>query len=269
MSRNRNPPFFLLTTRLDLPSEVDNLIREIAAQTPSDTPIVAIVLDTLNRSIGGSENKDEDMGAYVAAVDALRDRFKCAIIIIHHCGTDRTRPRGHTALTGAADAQIAVKRDADEQIVATVEWMKDGPEGDKIISRLEVVEVGRDQNNNAITSCIVVSAETAEQPKVDHKERKLRPKLIIALQLLDKGINSAGQVPPANNHIPPNTACINIDLWRRHCYAGGLADTEDENTKRKSEAQRKAFNRAKDELLVKGLIGIHGEMVWATPQRRA
>ena len=46
------------------------------------------------------------------------------------------RPRGHTSLTGAADAQIAIKRDDARTITATVEWMKDGPEGDEIFSRL-------------------------------------------------------------------------------------------------------------------------------------
>ena len=39
----------------------------------------AIVLDTLNRSLGGSESDDRDMSAYVAAADVLRDKFKCAV----------------------------------------------------------------------------------------------------------------------------------------------------------------------------------------------
>jgi RecA-family ATPase len=69
------------------------------------------VLDTLNRSLGGSESSDEDMSAYVVrASDAIRDEFDCVVPIVHHCGIDGTRPRGHTSLTGAADAQVAVKR---------------------------------------------------------------------------------------------------------------------------------------------------------------
>ena len=55
----------------------------------------AVVLDTLNKSLVGSENKDVDMSAYVRAAEAIRDRFGCVVIIVHHCGYDETRPRGH------------------------------------------------------------------------------------------------------------------------------------------------------------------------------
>ena len=43
------------------------------------------------------------MGAYRDAADRLREEFRCAVIIIHHCGIDATRPRGHSSLTGAVD----------------------------------------------------------------------------------------------------------------------------------------------------------------------
>jgi len=100
-----------------------------------ETP-VAVVLDTLNRSLRGSESSDEDMSAYVNAADALREAFQCAVVIVHHCGIDGTRPRGHTSLTGAVEAQLAVKRDTANQVIVSVEHMKDGPEGDVIAFRL-------------------------------------------------------------------------------------------------------------------------------------
>jgi len=73
-------------------------------------PLVAIVLDTLNRSIRGSENSDEDMTAYVNAAEALVAAFGCAVIVVHHCGLQGDRPRGHTSLTGAVEAQLKVSR---------------------------------------------------------------------------------------------------------------------------------------------------------------
>jgi hypothetical protein len=39
------------------------------------------VLDTLNRSLAGSESDDEDMAAYVKAADAIREAFGCAVVI--------------------------------------------------------------------------------------------------------------------------------------------------------------------------------------------
>jgi RecA-family ATPase len=69
-----------------------------------DVKPAAVVLDTLNKSLFGSENKDVDMGAYVRAAEAIRDIFLCVVIIVHHCGYDETRPRGHSSLPGAVDA---------------------------------------------------------------------------------------------------------------------------------------------------------------------
>jgi len=126
-------PLFLEPITLDLVRDHRALIAAIKRQLGEEKP-VAVALDTLNRSIRGSESSDEDMTAYVNAADAIRAAFDCAVIIIHHCGIDGTRPRGHTSLTGAADAQLAIKRDTENKIIVTVEWMKDGPEGGIIAS---------------------------------------------------------------------------------------------------------------------------------------
>ena len=92
-------------------------------------PPAVVVLDTLNRSLRGSESSDEDMADYVRAADAIKEAFGCAVVLVHHCGHDDNRPRGHSSLLGAVDAQIAITRDAGNNVVATVERMKDGPEG--------------------------------------------------------------------------------------------------------------------------------------------
>jgi hypothetical protein len=121
-----DPPFLLLPSPLDLVGEINTLIIEITAQLDGTAPIL-IVLDTLNRTLAGSESRDQDMAAYIAACDRIRARFKCAVLIVHHCGLNETRPRGHTSMTGAADVQIAVSGSGGDLIVAKVEYMKDGP----------------------------------------------------------------------------------------------------------------------------------------------
>ena len=52
-----------------------------------------IVIDTVNRSLAGSESDDRDMGAYIKAADYLRDAFGCLVLLVHHCGVDASRPR--------------------------------------------------------------------------------------------------------------------------------------------------------------------------------
>jgi len=78
-----------------------------------------------------------------------------ASCIIHHCGLDGVRPRGHSSLTGAVAVQHAQKRRGDD-ITIEVEFMRDGPEGAKIESRLITMEIGKDVEGEPITSCVTV-----------------------------------------------------------------------------------------------------------------
>lgn len=196
-----DPDFFLLTTRLDLVNDLDELAADINAQL-LDGKCAIIVIDTLNRTFHGSESKDDDMGAYRDAADRLREMFRCAVLIIHHCGVDGSRPRGHTSLTGAVDAQLAAKRDHEKQIVVTIEWMKDGPEGDTIISRLEVVDVGVDEYGKPITSCVIEPVAAVPREKAQ-AQRKFSDKNLRRAAQGARGPRQAGPFPqlhPGKGH---------------------------------------------------------------------
>jgi hypothetical protein len=149
--------FYLLDAQTDLVADHRAIIAAIREQNAAPA---CVVLDTLNRSLAGSESNDKDMALYIRAADAIREAFGCVVIIVHHCGVDGTRPRGHTSLTGAVDAQLAVARDVTGNVLVTVEWMKDGPEGDIIASRLERVAVGIDADGDEISSCVVQPIDT-------------------------------------------------------------------------------------------------------------
>ena len=62
-----DPPFYLLTTQLNLVADADVLIADISAEIGLDQNCAAIIIDTLNRSIDGSESSDEDMTACITA----------------------------------------------------------------------------------------------------------------------------------------------------------------------------------------------------------
>jgi hypothetical protein len=163
-------PFYLITARTDLVRDHLALIAAIKAESVSPA---AVVIDTLNRSIAGSESKDEDMGAYVKAADAIREVFDCAVVVIHHCGVDERRPRGHTSLGGAVDAQLAVKRDPVGNVVVEVQWMKDGDsEGEAIVSKLERIVIGTDDDKNPLSSCVVMPSEAPATATTDDKLNK-------------------------------------------------------------------------------------------------
>ena len=97
-------PFHAQTMTLDLVKQVDDLISAIKGS--SIIPVV-VALDTLNRSLRGSENSDEDMGAYIRP--ATRSERRSAVPWSSSI-TAAFRVRGRVViprLTDAADAQLA------------------------------------------------------------------------------------------------------------------------------------------------------------------
>jgi hypothetical protein len=176
-------PFYLLAVPLDLIAEHAALIAAIKAQA---TAPALVVIDTLNRALVGSENRPEDMSRFIRAADAVRLAFTCTTIVVHHCGVDASRPRGHTSLAGADDAQIAVERDKDGVITATVEHMKDAEAGIVLASKLERIELGTDPDGDVLSSCIIVPTD------VPIKGPKLSKTNALAFNILTKLIKSTG-----------------------------------------------------------------------------
>ncbi len=250
----QDPQLWLMTAPINLGREGKQLIRDIRSQLAGAPTPVLVVLDTLNRSLGGSESSDEDMSAYIQAADALREDFGCTVAIVHHCGKDSTRPRGHTSLTGAADAQLSVRRDGAGNIIVAVEYMKDGPTDGTILSRLEVVEVGIDEDGEPVTACVVLPVEQTEAAAAARP--KLPPAAKIAFNALVEAINEVGEVPPASNHIPPSTKAVTIDQWRRYAYRRGICDSD------KPRARQAAFQRAMTTLAASKCIGIWEPHAW-------
>jgi hypothetical protein len=242
-------PFYLSADRILLPQDGRTIIQSIRQQFSDIVPGV-VVLDTLNRSITGSENDPADMSQYVRVADAIREAFDCVVIVIHHCGTEGTRPRGHTSLTGAVDAQIAIRRDEHKNIVAKVEYMKDGPEGDEIPSALEHAIVGKDSDGEAITSCTVWPADARPS------KAKVTGQNALALNILHDTIADDGEVV-ANGKIPKNARTCLEEKWRANCYEK-MFQTDSTQT-----SKQKAFVRAAKALQERKLVGKYGDRVWA------
>jgi AAA domain len=245
-------PFYLVPLPMNFVAEHRDLMTAIRdAQTKPEV----VVLDTLNRSLVGSESDDRDMGAYVKAADAVREAFGCAVIIIHHCGVDASRPRGHTSLTGAVDAQLSVKRNISGHIIVEVEWMKDAEEGGKVTSRLEVVEVATDTDGQPIKSCVVLPAD--DLPAVASAKLAKLPKAAqTALRALKEAVHELGVVPPASNYVPSSVSVVTFEQWRDYAYRRGISTSEE------APARRLAFKRASEHLIGGGHVSVWDGQVW-------
>jgi hypothetical protein len=213
---------------------VDDLIREI--KNTNVNPCL-VVLDTLNMSLEGDENSSEDMRFYTRCTGKIIEEFGCTVVVIHHCGTDGTRPRGHTSLTGTCDAQIVVSRRGSRgpggaaMIEAKVEFMKDGPEDASEFSWLQPVEF------DGAESCYLIEAP-APAPGVKMMAGGAKR----ALSMLQKLLAETGETE------------VDISDWRE-VYVGMGGD------KKQRIASMKAFNRSLESLRENGMVSITGTRV--------
>ena len=61
-------------------------------------------MDTLSRTFGGGDqNKAQDMGKFVRAVDTIVEKTGAHVTVIHHTPWEQERAKGAIDLDGAVD----------------------------------------------------------------------------------------------------------------------------------------------------------------------
>jgi AAA domain-containing protein/bifunctional DNA primase/polymerase-like protein len=250
-------PLYIMPGQANLIADHKTLVADITGQLNGIKPI-CVVLDTLNKSLMGSESKDTDMSAYVRAAEAIRDAFKCVVIIVHHCGLDDTRPRGHTALPGAVDAQLAVVRERNA-VTVTVEMMRDGPEETVVTSMVEVIEVGQDHAGKVLTSLVVKPGET---PAGGNMGIRWTGALTIFRRALCEALSGSEEKLMVGG-IP--VRAVDLEAVRSEFYKTCVAHAD--GTDEKQDTRKKRFYRAVERAQVLSLIGVRVEpsgrtLVW-------
>lgn len=157
------PPNFMLK------DDITELVKAVAAAGGADV----IMVDTFAQvTPGANENGAEDMGLALANARALGEATGAVIILVHHAGKDLHRgSRGWSGIKAAADAEIEVFKHENGQREIRISKMKDGDDGLSWGFKLEIVEVGIDDDGEALTSCVVIEAELPK-PDADDKPRK-------------------------------------------------------------------------------------------------
>lgn len=119
-----------------------------------------IVVDTWAQvTPGGNENAGEDMGKALAHCKGIHRATGATVLLVHHSGKDASKgARGWSGLRAAADAELEVVRLANGRLLRTSK-QKDGDDGLEWGFGLDVVEIGRDEDDEPITSCVVVEQE--------------------------------------------------------------------------------------------------------------
>lgn len=220
-----------------------------------------VILDTLARSFSGDENSAAEVGRAVLACDRIRADTGAAVLIVHHSGKDDAKgARGSSALRAAVDVEMSVNNENGHVTIETKK-ARDGSLDPTKTFKLEPVEIGRDEDGDPVTSCVVTGTDKTD---MSGKRPRLSAANQIAHRVLWDEIACHGAVPPPNEHIPPNTPAITIDAWKERLRATYVGDGG-----KTAEAARQAIKRASETLLLGGYIGIHTPWVWGVPSKKS
>jgi hypothetical protein len=199
-----------------------------------------IVIDTVARSFaGGDENSTKDMSEFVAAVDAIKARYEgCTALLVHHSGhADKLRSRGSMALKGALDAEYRVSKTGDAAVSLFNTKMKDAPPPVAMHFTLQDVVLGLDGDGREYGSAVLVATEGSGQVR----EKKLSAGMKL-------GLDSLLQAKRDFKHCNDPSVGIDVEAWRPHFYSGHTGDSP--------QAKRKAFERARKDLLAAGHLAV-------------
>ena len=147
---------------------VDELVAQLLAAGAAGA---IICIDTLAQAFAGLDENSSQMGAVIEAAEALSTGIGGVAMVVHHTGKDESAGmRGWSGLPAAMDFSIECKfvkspgahKDDREFVLAKV---KDGEDGRAFRFRLATMMLGRDEDQEQITSLVV-----APQAPVTHDE---------------------------------------------------------------------------------------------------
>lgn len=242
-------PFSLLES-----GDIHDLAQAIKANRNG---AAVVVLDTLNRAApGADENDSKSMGQIIAAAKELQTLVGGLVVLVHHTGKDASKGlRGHSSLHAALDAAIEVSRDGDSR-----EWIiakaKDGEDGKAHSFKLDVVELGNDEDGEPITSCTVHPLES----EAANVKKTLPPKSgnqRVIWDALGELFRNAGNVKPegAPDTLPQGRPCLTLEVAIDKTRTRLVCDP-----KRQTERTQAAITG----LVARGLLCHEGGFIWCS-----
>jgi AAA domain len=242
---------------LDLRSsdkDVRALIQDIRDNQPN---VGLVVVDTLSRAlVGGNENGPEDMGLLVARCEHMAFELECFVLLVHHTGKDEAKgSRGHTCLTGAINTELEVRRQQGEPGTITVTKQRDGEVGFRFGFDLAVEQLGVDEDEERVSSCVVVPIDAGEFKRATQAKPSGFNEVAVA-RAFDQFVLDRGQPNPAGTGFPDPGKVHTVDFEDFRTFATGKF--EGETTKAKSRKARDAIKS----LINRGLFAVNEGRLW-------
>lgn len=217
-------PFYISRTAADFynigsASDVAEAVYEVADEHIGNP--VLVVIDTLARNFGaGNENSTEDMTQFLRHIDyAIKDRYGCAVMLIHHTGhTNKDRARGSYALKAALDCEYLVSKDGSDIIQVKNTKMKDDEPPTPIIFTTKKIELPWTKGNGDFETSLIL--EASDKP-LQSSPGRLGKAQKEALKILDSLYKIHRENLESSGH-DPSQAKVDISEWKEKLSNAGL-----------------------------------------------
>ena len=217
-------------------AEIEAAISDAGVGKPS-----SVWIDTLARAAAGlDENSSRDMGELVRACDAIRERYGCAVILVHHAGHNQDRARGSSAIKAALDTELSATKDGSVITLQSTK-SKDGEPFKPLTFQLAGMDTGwSDEDGERVYSAVLEPCDAPEQTEALGKNQTVCLGVLKEMYAnRQKNLDDAG-----NGH---NSAKVLLSEWRE---GSGLS--------------KQRFYEAKTALVKQGLVEIQGSIVKVT-----
>jgi len=291
-------PLVFVTQSPDLFSSDDDvkaLIADIKGHSKSwSVPLGLVIIDTFSASTpGADENKSADMSKVLQRVDMIREQCGCHVMIVHHMNAEGSKVRGHTSMVANMDAVLVVAKteehdrpEPDEtgkvgrgrQIrTMTIGKQKDGEQGRLRKFVLKVVDLGRDEDGDPVTSCVCDLPENMSDADLTTKWREPgmyrlpagKKNADIGFKALKEALKRQGTSAPKHiDRAPAGVDVITVGAWQKEWESLASEGESGEEDLRKLSARVKGQRDRLIELLLReNIIMKQGEWVWRTKRR--
>lgn len=231
-------PFYVLPTAVNfgMQGDVEKLLTTIDQLEEKAGRFSLVVIDTVARALlGADENSAADMGKFVKSCDLVKEHCGCAVIAIHHSGKDSSKGmRGSSALMGAVDTSIRVKKSGDV-VTLNMDKQKDAEPVEDVYFQMNSVEVG-----TFSTETSVYLTRNSHAAATDSKLADLTTRQMKAFNCLRD--SSTGNV------IDPWIARDSFFYWLQN--EGGIPGDDD----KAKGARRQVWKRALDALIERDIV---------------
>lgn len=215
----------------ELEHDIETTINNVKAVALN--PIL-VIFDTLNCYMGGEENSATDTGRFIGLCKKVIKELQTAVCIIHHTGNAddaKDRARGSSALRGALDSEMKVKKISDLECVLQQTKSKDAAKVKDTVFTLERVilpscldEEGW-QVDTLVPEKSIEKTELYAQTESTPKEKKLRQSEITAKETYQKASEMYGSIQ-TDKQTGSEMIITPVEKWRQIFFENSSAEND-------------------------------------------